>query len=153
MKVDYRDSLDGITPDMLEGFFRGWKAPNTPGAHLQIMRNSNYAVLAVDPARRKVVGFVTALTDGIQAAYIPLLEVLPDYQRRGIGTELMKRILKKLEGTPAIDLTCDPQLQKFYSRFGMQPSVGMVIRDYWGHNEGMQVTLSAAPDGRRWSKR
>ena len=85
---------------------------------------------ARDSARRKVVGYVTALSDGKQAAFIPLLEVLPDYQRRGIGTELMNRMLKTLDHIPAIDLMCDRQLQKFYSGFGMQHSVGMVIRNY-----------------------
>jgi hypothetical protein len=39
-------------------------------------------------------------------------------------------MLEKLNGIPAIDLTCDAELQKFYSRFGMIPSVGMVIRNY-----------------------
>ena len=130
MMIEYTDSLDGITPDMLKGFFRGWKSPHTPETHLQILRGSSHVVTARDSARRKVVGYVTALSDGKQAAFISLLEVLPDYQRRGIGTELMSRMLKTLDQIPAIDLMCDHQLQKFYSRFGMQHSVGMVIRNY-----------------------
>lgn len=78
-----------------------------------------------------MVGFVTAISDGVQSAFIPLLEVLPSYRGKGIGTELMFRILKKLGRIPAIDLTCDPGLQGFYARFGMVPSVGMVIRSYY----------------------
>ena len=39
-------------------------------------------MLARDDAGR-VVGFVTAISDGVLSAYIPLLEVLPEYQGAG----------------------------------------------------------------------
>ena len=128
--IQYTDSLDEITPEMLEGFFRGWKCPHDPDTHLKILRNSDVVILAVDRDGQKVVGFVAAISDHIQAAFIPLLEVLPGCQRQGIGTELMRRILKKLEDIPAIDLTCYASLQPFYDRLGMQRSTGMVVRNY-----------------------
>jgi GNAT superfamily N-acetyltransferase len=128
--IEYTDTSDGITPDMLQGFFVGWKRPHDPETHLKILANSDVKIVAVDPDEHRVVGFAVALTDHVQQACIYLLEVLPEYQNQGIGTELMKRILEKLRGIPCIDLTCYPALQPFYSRFGMQPSVGMVIRDY-----------------------
>ena len=115
---------------MLAGFFQGWKKPHAPETHLEILRQSSHVVLAVDSSASRVVGFVTVLSDGRQAAFIPLLEVLSNYQHRGIGTELMKRVLAKFSSIPAIDLTCDPHLQGFYARFGMQPSVGMIMRNY-----------------------
>ena len=128
--VEYVDSTQGVSSRMLQGFFRGWRKPWDPQTHLEILENSDRVVLAVDAERDMVVGFVTALTDSVQAAFIPLLEVLPDYQRRGIGTELMRRMLKELERIPAIDVTCDRSVQPFYARLGMKPSVGMVVRDY-----------------------
>jgi ribosomal protein S18 acetylase RimI-like enzyme len=115
---------------MLQGFFVGWKKPHAPEEHLRILRNSDHVVYAIDTSVNRVVGFITALTDHEQAAFIPLLEVLPEYQRRGIGSELVSRMLEKLRGIPAIDLTCDKGLQPFYERFGMLRSVGMVLRDY-----------------------
>ena len=128
--VRYTDSLKGVTPGMLVGFFEGWKSPHDPETHLDILRRSDFIILAFDSGNRKVVGFVTALTDHVQAAFIPLLEVLPAYRGRGIGTQLVKRMLKKLERIPAVDLTCDPAMQAFYARFGMLPSRGMVLRKY-----------------------
>ncbi|MBN1352795.1 GNAT family N-acetyltransferase [candidate division KSB1 bacterium] len=128
--ITYTDSVEKITFQMLQGFFEGWKKPCTPEEHLEILRNSNHIVLAIDSDQDKVVGFITALTDRMQSAFIPLLEVLPGYRRRGIGSTLVSRMLEKLKGIPAIDLTCDPVLQRFYSKFGMVPSVGMIIRDY-----------------------
>jgi GNAT superfamily N-acetyltransferase len=113
---------------MLEGFFAGWKSPRTPEEHLEILRGSDAVALAIDDEAGRVVGFATALTDGLQAAFIPLLEVLPDHRGRGIGTEFARRLLRALESIPCVDLTCDPSLQPFYARLGMLPSVGMVLR-------------------------
>ena len=38
-------------------------------------------------------------------------------------------MIARLGDTPAVDLTCDGELQPFYERFGMLRSVGMVIRN------------------------
>jgi ribosomal protein S18 acetylase RimI-like enzyme len=115
---------------MLKGFFQEWKKPHTPEDHLKILENSDHIVLAFDADTHRVVGFITALTDKVQSAFIPLLEVLPDYRKQGIGTALVSKMLKKLKGIPAIDLTCDAELRKFYAKFGMFPSAGMVIRNF-----------------------
>ena len=128
--IEYTDSLKNITSHMLKGYFKTWKKPRTPDEHLQILKNSDHTILAIDTETGYVVGFITALTDGIQSAFIPLLEVLPEYRQRGIGSSLLSRMLDKLKGIPAIDLTCDSTLQKFYSKFRMVPSVGMIIRKY-----------------------
>jgi len=128
--IEYADSLDGIRPGMLKGFFVGWKTPHTPERHLEILKNSDHIMLAVDTEKNRVVGFITALSDHIQSAFVPMLEVLPDYQGRGIGTELTKKMLEKVEHIQAVDLTCDQHLQPFYERFGMLRSVGMVSRKY-----------------------
>jgi ribosomal protein S18 acetylase RimI-like enzyme len=128
--IEYTDSVEEITTEMLIGFFEGWKKPHTPQAHLRILQQSDHIVLAIDREKNSVVGFITALTDEVQSAFIPLVEVLPDYRGQQIGSELVSRMLKKLEGIPAIDLTCDPDVQAFYAQFGMIPSVGMCIRNY-----------------------
>jgi ribosomal protein S18 acetylase RimI-like enzyme len=128
--IEYSDSLDGIRPVMLEGFFVGWRTPHSPERHLEILENSDHVLLAVDTEKNRVVGFITALSDGIQSAFIPMLEVLPEYRGRGIGTELMRMMLERVDHIRAVDLTCDRHLQPFYERFGMLKSVGMVVRKY-----------------------
>lgn len=130
MTIRYTTSLDGITLAMLPGFFVGWKKPYTAEDHLRILQGSDYVVLAIEDDAGRVVGFVTAIADGLQAAFIPLLEVLPEYQHRGIGTELVHRMLDLVKNYPCVDLTCDLELQPFYERLGMLRSVGMVIRNY-----------------------
>ncbi len=86
-------------------------------------------MLAVAPEGH-VVGFVTAISDGVLSAYVPLLEVLPSHRRRGIATQLVRRLLGQLQGLYSINLHCDAELQPFYESLGMQALGGMAIRDY-----------------------
>lgn len=128
--ITYTSSLAGITSDHLRGgFFAGWPYPPAPETHYQILANSAVIVLA-QIEDKTVIGFITAISDGVSCAYIPHLEVLPDYQGRGIGTELMHRMLARLRHLYMIDLVCDPPLQSFYERVGMRAVVGMVVRNY-----------------------
>ena len=87
-------------------------------------------VLAIDSDTRSVIGFVTAISDGVLMAYITMIEVLPDCQGRGIGRGLMERMLTRLEGFYGIDLLCDAKMAPFYERFGLRPVTGMVIRNH-----------------------
>jgi GNAT superfamily N-acetyltransferase len=116
--VEYTDSLENVRADDLSGFFVGWPAPPTADEHLRLLRGSAHVVLARDGTR--VVGFVTAISDGVLSACIPLLEVVPGYQGQGIGTELMRRLLAELESLYMVDLSCDAELEPFYTRFGFQ---------------------------------
>lgn len=127
--ITYTSSLDGVTADDLRGgFFEGWPHPPNPETHLRLLRRATRAVLARDG--EQVVGFITALSDGVLTACIPLLEVLPDWRGRGIGGELVRRMMAELGPIYAIDLVCDAQLAPYYQRLGMTAVTGMVIRHY-----------------------
>ena len=70
------------------------------------------------------------ISDGVSAAYIPDLEVLPAYRDRGIGSELVRRMLEKLRHLYMVDLVCDANLQPFYQRLGMRLYTAMIYRNY-----------------------
>ncbi len=130
--IRYTDSLDDITADKLQGFFEGWQRPVSPQEHLKVLAASQRVLLAIDDETGNVIGFVTAITDGLLTAYIPLLEVLPKYRRQGIGTTLMKRMAKELADLYTIDLICDAALEPFYQGIGMQRAgPGMIIHNYF----------------------
>ena len=113
--IHFLDKPDSITPEQLKGFFAGWPNPLAPETHLRILQGSDAVVLAFDDATRQVVGFVTTISDGVLAAYIPLLEVLPAYQGQGNGTQLVERMRTKLAHLYTVDLLCDAALQPFCS--------------------------------------
>jgi ribosomal protein S18 acetylase RimI-like enzyme len=130
MPITYQSDLQGITPERLRGFFVGWPQPPSPATHLRLLAGSDYVELAVDADAGQVVGFITAISDGVLTAYIPLLEVLPAYQGQGIGATLVHRMLDKLGHLYAVDLLCDADVQPFYARLGMRPATGMMVRHY-----------------------
>ena len=128
--ITYTDSLEGISASKLRGFFVGWPTPPTPDTHLKLLRSSYGVVLAIDEQTGQVIGFITAISDAVLSAYIPFLEVLPSYQGQGIGQELARLMLEKLSGIYMVDLQCDAESQAFYTRLGMQPASGMMLRNY-----------------------
>lgn len=126
--IVYQEQSGEIVSGQLRGFFVGWPNPPSPDVHLRLLRGSDHVVLALDSETQMVIGFVTAISDGVISAHIPLLEVLPGYQGRGVGTALMRRMLAQLENLYMVDLICDPGLQPFYERLGMHPASGMMLR-------------------------
>ena len=130
LRITYTSSLKCITPSRLRGFFAGWPEKPSPRTHVSILRKSDHIVLAVDSRTKNVIGFITAISDGVLCAYIHLLEVLPEYRNQGIGRELVKRMLDKLKDLYMIDLLCDKRVQPFYQRLGMTTATGMMIRNY-----------------------
>ena len=65
--IQYTTSLNGVTVNMLSGFFVDWRNPPAPGTHLDILQNSRFVVLAIDDETSQIVGFANALSDGIMS--------------------------------------------------------------------------------------
>lgn len=140
--IQYTDKIEGITSGQLEGFFVGWPSAPSPTKHLQILKGSSYKWVAIEEESGKVVGFINAIADGVLSAYIPLIEVLPEYKGRGIGKELAKKMLDTLDSYYMIDLLCDEDTVPFYEKLHtiegegmncklrMVEAKGMVSRNY-----------------------
>ena len=131
MNIIYTSDIKTINADMLNGgFFVGW--PNRPDAatHLRILQNSYCAYVAIDAATGKAVGFINAISDGVLSAYIPLLEVLPSYQGRNIGGQLVRHMLDDLKGFYMIDIVRDKELAPYYAKFGAASGYASIFRNY-----------------------
>ena len=65
-----------------------------------------------------LVGYLDVVSDGIDDAYIRDLVVHPDYQRRGIGLNLLNMVIKraKSDGIQMVNVIFEPRLEKFYKR-------------------------------------
>ncbi len=126
--IVYQNNLCEISPCQLSGFCVGWKSPLDGETLHKILKNSYRIVVALDDQTTQVVGFVNSLSDDVYFAFIPMLEVLPAYQNKGIGKELLKRLFVELSSIANIDVLCDKELQSYYEKFGMMKSYGMVFR-------------------------
>lgn len=68
-----------------------------------------------------LVGYVCAVSNGVTDAYIQDLMVAPDYQRKGIGTELMRRAIEYLKDSGIYMISViygTDELRSFYEKFG-----------------------------------
>jgi GNAT superfamily N-acetyltransferase len=85
-------------------------------------------VCAFDAAR--LVGFVNLATDGDAHAFLLDPTVDPDYQRRGIGTELVRRAadLARERGCTWLHVDYEPALAAFYQAAGFRDSAAGVMR-------------------------
>jgi ribosomal protein S18 acetylase RimI-like enzyme len=128
--IAYTTKVDNLTADQLDGFFVGWPTPPSRDQFVAVLRRSYCAVVAIDSTAGRVVGYITAISDGVLTAFVPWLEVLPDYQGQGVGTQLLRRMLTELDHLYSVDLICDRGLRKFYERRGMIPLQGMGRRNF-----------------------
>jgi len=99
---------------------------------LKIIRGSHCFLVAVDNGR--VIGMGRAISDHAHDAYIQDLTVHPDRRHRGIGHEILKRLIDRLksEGINWIGLIAGRNTHAFYSPMGfdaMDNSTPMLLKN------------------------
>jgi len=80
----------------------------------------------------KLVGFIDVLSDGIADSYLQDLAIHPNFQRKGIGTELVKKAIRFLQKNKikCIQVTFNPECENFFKRFGFHIyKAGVIDRD------------------------
>ena len=67
-----------------------------------------------------LIGYIDCVSNGVTDAYIQDLMVHPDYQGRGIGTDLMKKMINYLKQKHIymISVVFEENLKPFYEKFG-----------------------------------
>lgn len=72
----------------------GWSNyTNNPAMLRKAYKNSLYVLAAY--ADDKLVGILRAVGDGASVVFLQDLIVLPEFQRQGIGSQLMQRVMEK----------------------------------------------------------
>ncbi len=69
----------------------------------------------------RLAGFLAVVSNGVTDAYIQDVMVHPDYQGRGIGTELMNRAVSRLKDSRIYMISViygEESLRPFYEKFG-----------------------------------
>ena len=73
--------------------------------------------------KEKLVGVVRVVGDGISIVFVQDILLLPEYQRQGVGSALMRAILKKYASVYQVELLTDSteKSKAFYSSVGLAP--------------------------------
>ena len=95
-----------------------WSSAEKPELLHKALRASHSLVTAWDGTR--LAGLGNAISDGHLVVYYPHLLVLPEYQGRGIGSELMRRLMARYKGFHQHMLVADGRALDFYRKCGFE---------------------------------
>jgi GNAT superfamily N-acetyltransferase len=108
----------------------GWSAPPTDDAAVQAALDRTWNVVAREGG--EIVGIGRLLDDGALYATIWDMIVVPESQRRGIGSAILAPLLERAAGRTIVTLVATPAGRPLYERFGFRPesegSVAMLLR-------------------------
>jgi GNAT superfamily N-acetyltransferase len=119
---EYRwiDELASVDLDELSLLYRLAPLGNKPPEALAtVFGNSRFACFAY--AGDYLVGAGRALADGLDCAYIADIAVHPEHQGRGLGSEIIRRLVGLASGHKKIILYARPGAEPFYLRHGFLP--------------------------------
>jgi ribosomal protein S18 acetylase RimI-like enzyme len=102
------------------------------GRLAELLHNSTYVVSAWDGAT--LVGAARVVSDQIALSLVQHIGVHPDYRRRGIGSELLRRCLARFGHTMIVVLADDPADAGFYAHLGFRPTDRGMVRAAGGAN-------------------
>ena len=100
----------------------GWTAyTDQPETLRRGFENSLLTLAAYEENR--LIGILRAVGDGQTIVFVQDLLILPEYQRRGVGTALLRELLARYPQVRQIELTADdsPALLAFYRKAGCVP--------------------------------
>jgi GNAT superfamily N-acetyltransferase len=87
---------------------------------LLAMKQSWYVLYVYDDD--KLIGTGRVVSDGVINAYICGLGVHPEYRHKGIGTEIMRRLVEQCESSSLhFQFFCEEHLVPFYENMGFKP--------------------------------
>nr|YP_010335722.1 GCN5-like N-acetyltransferase [Chroothece richteriana]UNJ14128.1 GCN5-like N-acetyltransferase [Chroothece richteriana] len=112
----------------------GWVKRPAPKVHKAIQNSFMNVALYIEYNRsKKLIGFVRALSDHTFNATIWDMVIHPKYQKQGLGTLMMKRVIKKLRylGIDTITLFTHSQNFNFYSKLGFKVDAHQTQGMFW----------------------
>jgi len=117
MTIRYSDEMKPSMAEVVE-LYRTvrWSSADKPDALHAGLVASHSLVTAWD--EKLLVGLGNAISDGHLVVYFPHLIVRPEYQGKGIGTELMARMMKRYRGFHQQALLADGRAVDFYKKLG-----------------------------------
>ena len=119
MQVTYRWSKS-LPKDEVLKLYRsvGWSAAKKPTRLMRALENSHSVISAWKG--KSLIGLGYAISDTSLVVYYPHLLVLPEYQRLGIGREMMTRLMQRYREFHQHMLVADAKAARFYRACGFE---------------------------------
>jgi len=116
-KIKYKYQKD-LPIDQVVTLYKSvkWSSAEKPDLLLKALKNSHTVITVWDG--EKLVGLGNAISDGYLVVYYPHLAVHPEYQGKGIGMEIVKRMQKKYHGFHQQSIIADGRAIEFYKKCG-----------------------------------
>ncbi|MBC2605819.1 GNAT family N-acetyltransferase [Pelagicoccus albus] len=119
MKVYYSEQRDLDETKVVALYeANNWSAAKVPEKLLLALRDSHYLISAWCDER--LIGLGNSISDGHLVVYYPHLLVLPEFQGKGVGSEILRRLKLHYEGFHMHMLTADGKAVDFYQRQGFE---------------------------------
>jgi GNAT superfamily N-acetyltransferase len=117
--IHYSDTRELMLESVLSLYRANqWSSAQKPELLLKALLASHSLFSAWEGT--KLVGLGNAISDGYLVVYYPHLLVLPEYQGRGIGTELMRRLMARYANFHQHMLVADGRAFDFYRKCGFE---------------------------------
>ena len=119
MALVWKETLDGIDWEELSALYRAAPLGSKDAATLETaFTHSRFTVFLYEDGR--IVGVGRALADGVDCSYICDVALLPGYQGRGLGKQIVSRLVELSAGHRKIILYAVPGKEPFYAKFGFR---------------------------------
>ena len=107
-----------LPPEQILALYQsiGWSSADKPELLQHSLKNSHRLVSAWDGEH--LIGLGNSISDDVLVVYYPHLLVLPDYQGRGIGQEIMRRLMSHYEGFHQQVTLADERAFSFFQNLG-----------------------------------
>jgi len=115
--IDWSDDLAAVDLDELSTLYRLAPLGNKPPEALAVVFG-NSMFRCFGRADGALIAAGRALADGRDCAYVADVAVHPDHQGRGLGREVVRRLVSAASGHKKILLYANPGTEPFYERLG-----------------------------------
>ncbi|MBC7879889.1 MAG: GNAT family N-acetyltransferase [Anaerolineae bacterium] len=119
MTIEWIYSLDNLDWDELSALYRAAPLGNKKPSDLKIaFSNSMFRAFIYDSG--KLVGVGRALADGVDCSYICDVALLPSHQGRGLGKEIVSKLVELSSGHKKMILYAVPGKEPLYRKIGFK---------------------------------
>jgi ribosomal protein S18 acetylase RimI-like enzyme len=120
--IQYRDDAKVTVEEAIDLYIRSTLGERRPVDNKEtfeaMLKNANLTITAWDQG--KLIGISRSLTDFAYVTYLADLAVDQEYQRMGIGKELIAQTQKRLGPNCMIVLLAAPKANEYYEHIGFE---------------------------------